>query len=461
MVAHVARRAAHRQPNFGHLAELTNSRERPRLHFNPVPRYHTGVKERSRWLGILVLIFAGEVIFALPFHVARFFRPTLLAVFELDNTGLGDVFAVYGIVAMLAYFPGGPIADRFSPRRLMALSLFATAAGGLLIVLWPDARVLTWVYGLWGASTILLFWAAMIRATREWGGSGSQGLAFGLLDGGRGLVAAVLASVGVLLLRGGLGDEVIGEATRGEALATVVWFYCGLTVIAGLACWFLLDDPPGREAKQVPPRAWDDVLATLRKPEVWLQATIVVAAYCGYKAVDNVGVYAVDVMGMDEVEAATFTARCAWLRPPAAVIAGMLADRLRARRVVTLGFGLLVLASVLLGLLSPSEDLRFVWVVGNLVITFVAVYALRGVYFALLAETRVPSATTGTAVGIISVVGFAPDIFYASLAGRILDAHPGLLGHQHHFWLLAGIGGLGLAASLVLARRIASIAAAE
>ncbi|HLT37321.1 MAG TPA: MFS transporter, partial [Enhygromyxa sp.] len=366
---------------------------------------------RSRWLGILVLIFAGETIFALPFHVARFFRPTLLAVFELDNAGLGDVFAVYGIVAMLAYFPGGPIADRFSPRRLMALSLFATAAGAPLIVLWPDAHVLALVYGLWGASTILLFWAAMIRATREWGQAGAQGLAFGCLDGGRGLVAAAMASVGVLLLHASAGGDVMDEATRGEGFAIVVWFYCALTVIAGLACWFLLDDPPPTQAR---PRARDDVLATLRKPEVWLQAAIVVAAYCGYKAVDNVGVYAVDVLGMNEVDAAAFTARCAWLRLPAAVLAGMLADRLRARLVVPLGFGLIVLASALLGLLAPSDGLRWGIVVGNLGVTFVAVYALRGVYFALLAETRVPTATTGTAVGIISVVGFAPDIFYAS-----------------------------------------------
>jgi nitrate/nitrite transporter NarK len=390
---------------------------------------------RTRWLALLVLIFAGETIFALPFHVARFFRPTLLAVYELDNAGLGDVFAVYGIVALLAYFPGGPIADRFSPRRLMALSLFATAAGGLLIVLWPDARVLVFVYGLWGASTILLFWAAMIRATRAWGGAGKQGLAFGFLDGGRGLVAAAMASVGVLLLR--------------ESFALVVWFYCAMTLLAGLACWFLLDDPPAIEAM---PRARHDVLATLRKPEVWLQAMIVVAAYCGYKALDNVGVYAVDAMGMNEAEAAAFTARCAWLRPPAAVLAGVLADRLRARPIVTLSFGLLALASALLGLLAPSEGLRWGMIVGNLVVAFVAVYALRGVYFVLLAETRVPTATTGTAVGIISVIGFAPDIFYASLAGRILDGHPGLRGHQHHFWLLAGIAGLGVVASLLLSR---------
>jgi predicted MFS family arabinose efflux permease len=64
-----------------------------------------------RALYILVLILAGEMIFSLPFHTARFFRPTLLEVFGFSNTQLGDAFAIYGITAMLAYFPGGALAD--------------------------------------------------------------------------------------------------------------------------------------------------------------------------------------------------------------------------------------------------------------------------------------------------------------------------------------------------------------
>ena len=50
------------------------------------------------------LILAGEAVYALPFHVARFFRPTVLEVFGLSNTELGTAQAVYGVVAMLSYF---------------------------------------------------------------------------------------------------------------------------------------------------------------------------------------------------------------------------------------------------------------------------------------------------------------------------------------------------------------------
>ena len=79
---------------------------------------------------MLGLILAGEAVFALPFHLTRFFRPTVLEVFNLTHTELGTAQAVYGFVAMIVYFPGGPLADRFSARKLLAFSRWSTAAGG-------------------------------------------------------------------------------------------------------------------------------------------------------------------------------------------------------------------------------------------------------------------------------------------------------------------------------------------
>ncbi|MBW2211566.1 MAG: MFS transporter, partial [Deltaproteobacteria bacterium] len=141
----------------------------------------------ERVVTIVCLIIAGEAVFSLPFHVARFFRPTVLQVFDFTNTELGAVQAVYGMVAMLAYFPGGPLADRFPARRLLTGSLLCTSVGGLYFATFPGYRGMWLLFAYWGLTTILLFWAALIRATREWGGPGKQGRAYGLLDGGRGL----------------------------------------------------------------------------------------------------------------------------------------------------------------------------------------------------------------------------------------------------------------------------------
>ncbi|MDZ7647028.1 MAG: hypothetical protein U5K54_07535 [Cytophagales bacterium] len=53
--------------------------------------------------------------------------------------------------------------------------------------------------------------------------------------------------------------------------------------------------------------------------------------------------------------------------------------------------------------------------------------------FAVLQEARVPLVTTGTVVGIISFIGFTPDVLVSPLNGLLLYMNPGVLGHQHVF----------------------------
>ena len=139
---------------------------------------------------MLSLILAGEAVFVPPFHLGRYFKSSLLSTFAIDEFQLGQLGAIYGVLAMASYFLGGPLADRFSPRKLVPASLIATGLGSLYISTIPSFGGLYVLFGFWGASTILAFWAPLIRATREWGDEDEQGRAFGLLDAGRGPAAA-------------------------------------------------------------------------------------------------------------------------------------------------------------------------------------------------------------------------------------------------------------------------------
>jgi len=388
--------------------------------------------------------------FGLPFHIPRYFRATVLEVFGLSNAQLGDLFAVYGVTATLAYFTGGPLADRFSARKLMAASLFATGLGGLYLSTIPGPLGMAVLYGYWGATTILLFWAALIRTTREWGSASEQGRAFGILDGGRGLVAAGLASLAVIAFGWFLPAET-NIATAGErvaALKSVIHFYTAATLAAGFLCWISI---PDRGSQRRPTRvsASSGIAQVLRAPRVWAQAMVVVCAYCGYKGLDNYSLYAVQVLDMSELDAARFTAATAFIRPIAAVAAGLMADRFNARRVVG---GLFIAMTVSYGALSqiaPSPD--FVNILyANIFVSCFAVFGLRGVYFALLEETRIPSDRTGTAVGLISGVGYTPEIFFGPISGRILDHSPGVTGHLNYFLFLSVISVVGVVIVLIL-----------
>jgi hypothetical protein len=102
------------------------------------------------------------------------------------------------------------------------------------------------------------------------------------------------------------------------------------------------------------------------------------------------------------------------------------------------------------------------WILlANTLIACSAIFGLRGLYFALFEEAKVPAAVTGTAVGIVSVLGFTPDIFVSYVGGVLLDRSPGLIGHQHFFWFLAAFAATGLAAACMLMRRLEPANAAD
>ena len=61
---------------------------------------------------------------------------------------------------------------------------------------------------------------------------------------------------------------------------------------------------------------------------------------------------------------------------------------------------------------------------------------------------------TGTAVGIVSVLGYSPDIYLPVLAGMILDANPGAAGYQMFFLLITAMNFLGLLAAYITYRKI-------
>ncbi len=402
----------------------------------------------SNWVILFSLIVAGEMIFSLPFHVIRYFRPTLLEVFNLTNTQIGDALAIYGVTAMISYFPSGVIADRFSSRKLMSFSLLTTAFGGFWMLTIPNQFGLALLYGFWGFTSILLFWSAMLRATREWGGELAQGRAFGLLDGGRGLLGAGAATLAVFILASLLPKQL--ENTTAEqrelALKGVIWFYTLLTTGAAFLIWFFI---PEQKVEKSQTNPFAGILEVLKSKSAWMQATIVICAYSGYRGLDFYALYGVDVLGMNEISSARFMSNATYLRPVGAIVAGFLADRFTSKKVITFTFAVLLVSYVILVLNSSATGLATIIFV-NLFVSILAVYALRGVYFALFEETNVPRHLTGTTVGLVSLLGFTPDIFFNSVAGRIIDANPGAEGFRNFYLFLSIFSIIGLIVTLLL-----------
>ncbi|WP_282179570.1 MFS transporter [Maribacter stanieri] len=395
--------------------------------------------EKAPWYYLILLILAGESVFILPFVLQRVFRPTVLKVFELDNVSLGLCFSVYGFVALISYLLGGPLADKYQPRKLIAIALWMTALGGLVFATFPDYLMLQILYGFWGFTTIFLFWSPMIKATRVWGGQNSQGKAFGFLDGGRGLVGALFGTLGVLVFAHFMSAdlEVASLQESRFAFRYVILTSSGIVAVVGVLVWLFMKLPEHQEKEIVVDRiTTSQIKEVLRLPSVLLLMIIILCAYVGYKITDIFSLYAQDVMLLDEVGSAEVGTFLLFARPVVGVFIGIVADRSRPSLFLFIGFVIALIGSLLFASGVVADVSYFLFLL-SIMIVALGVYAIRSLYFAVMQSGKIPLVLTGTAVGLISLIGYTPDIFAGPAMGYLLDASPGLEGHRHVFWMLA------------------------
>jgi nitrate/nitrite transporter NarK len=344
---------------------------------------HTTDTPTRRYVYLAALMLAGESIYMLP-YMRKTFQSSMEAAYGVTTTELGTLSSMFGVLALITYFPGGWLADRLPARHLLTFSLVTTGAGGFYLMTYPGFTGLLGLHAFWGVTSILTFWAALIKATRNWGGSQEQGLGFGLLDGGRGIVAALLASLATAVFASGGLPQV--------ALGRVLWVYSLAPIVAGILVWFVV---PGRLGAPRHDRSNDAaarrvegsrVLAAVRIPEVWLLAVIIFTAYWLYVGSFEFPAFAERAYGVSPEFAATLGTFRDWLRPVAALGAGLLADRVSGSRVIAAAFAILAASYASLGFASPvAGGVAMLWV--QVSAAAIGVFALRGIYFALMEES--------------------------------------------------------------------------
>jgi MFS family permease len=420
-------------------------------------RFRETTSSKGSFLSILLLIISGELVFILPYFLSRVFRPTFLDVFNLTNTELGSLFSIYGTVALFSYIFGGSLADRFLPGKLIAISLLLTSLGGLVIATFPSLLIMQITYGYWGFTSVFLFWSAMIKATRIWGGNKNQGQAFGFLDGGRGLVAGVMGTLAVFIYSFFIESDVQLNSIeeRQNAFRYVILFSSLIVALASVLVYFFLNVKP--DEKKVFNSSIYSLTAirkVLKLESVWLLMIIILCAYFGYKVTDIYSLYASEVMNYNEIDSANIGSLQLYLRPIACVLFGFLADRSKSSiSWIIIGFIIMLFGSALFATGMIKSHLNLFFLI-SIVVLAIGTYAIRALYFAAMQEGKISLSLTGTAVGIISLTGYTPDIFAGPLMGYYLDQFPGLLGHQYIFIYLLGFSVIGLICSLRFSRII-------
>ena len=400
----------------------------------------------EKWLTMGLLCLSGSVIFWLPLFSDIFYIPMQNA-FGFTKTQMGILLSTFGAVSLIAYFPGGWLADRFLPRKLITIALVITALAGFVFSTLPSFETCLILFAIWGLTSAGILWSAMIKAARCWGSKEDQGKTYGILEGGRSISDVISTTILLMIFAYSRGDD--------RAVPEIIIMISFYILVLALLVWRIMSDDISNNKKQ-PKVTISEIIYILRLPVIWLIALIIMATNTAMWGTIFFTPYATEVYELGEVGGGAIGAGKYWVTPFAAIAAGFFADKIGPAKAI-LGFCIIMTAGFLIFTLIPGSPALLPYLIINVAILTAAVYALRGTYFSLLEQSSVPLVFTGTATGIISVIAYTPDIFMPTLGGIILDAYPGASGYQYLFLIVSFFSLIGLIAAYVIYQKIQKI----
>lgn len=404
----------------------------------------TSAARLQRYGQFAVLVLAAGALYPLM-YLRQNFEISILEAFRITTTDLGELYSLLGIVFSVTYLPSGRLADIFQPRLLMAFSLVAVGILGFWFATYPSLFELRLIFLGWGIAGGLCFWASLIKAVKLLARSNEQGRFFGILDGGRGLVEALLASIAILMFR------VLSEPTDAATirLEPVIHLYAWVVTVFGVLVFFLVRDDPGDrddEAQAAPPRG--KLLADLRVlagiRELWLLAAIMVISQQLFWVTYSISAFLQVNFGLTALAAGTVTLTKLWMRPIGGITIGFLGDVLPKEKLLA---WLILLASLSLIAISflPLAG-QMAAIVGVVLVIGYLTYAIKGLYWALLDHCPVPRQLLGLAIGVVSFIGYMPDVLLPLYDGWLSRNFPRAESFRIYFTSIAicGFGGAAL-----------------
>ncbi len=403
---------------------------------------------KKRYLLLFLMAFGTPIMYFLPYMRWTYYDP-LQAALGLSHTQFGNLMSLLGSVAMVCYFPGGWLADRVSSRKLLSLSFISTGLGGFYYATYPSYSMCLALHAYWGVTMTLPFWAALIKATRDLASSDEQGRFFGLLEGLRSLSMTVVSLI-VLKIFTGLG----GGA---DNLTFVIYTYATLGIINGLLIWIFMKDPaPEAQAESATQGAgMDDIITVIKMPVVWLIGLVVFCNYICFSTLTYATPYMTKIFAASVGLSAALAIFRTWgVGVISSPLAGIIADKTGSVSRVLFYCFLTLAACMGAYAMIPANPALLMVVVAAMMVAALSVFAMRGIYWATVDEARIPKRLTGAAVGLCSLIGFAPETFIYSLAGHWLDKYPGIKGYQVIFGFTAAVMVVGAVCTFILIRMI-------
>ena len=398
----------------------------------------TQSKLKKNMLRLILISIAGTMIYGLPYF-RSYYYDAYLQTYGLTNSQMGMFGSIFGIMGACSYLFGGVVADMFSARKLMTISMILTGLGGLLHLFHPSYLMLVGIYFLWGFTSLFAFWPALLKVLRSLANEDEQSKAYGFMDATRGITNAVQLAVTLAIF-----NALSKKASDLAGLNGVVIFYSAVCIVMGIGLYFVLDEKKlqtGSDGAEDESKfSFAIVKQVLKMPVVWLLSLVVCCSYTMPILFYYFTPYATANLGMTAAAGAMVTMLAQYVRPVACVVGGVAADKIGRANVMYGTMGIMLVSTLVLIFARSMTNAVFI---GICACIYFGMYGAYSLVFSMFDECGIPKYMSGTAIGLICTIGYMPEFFCPLLAGKVLDTY-GNAGYHILFIFLAAMMVIGL-----------------
>jgi MFS family permease len=411
-----------------------------------------GVKKGGRYLSILLIALVGGFITKLPYIMNSYYTALEQAT-GATRLQLGLLSTIYGVVNFIVYLPGGYLADRVSSKKLVVIGALGTAVFGLWYAMLPGFVWLLVVHMGLAITSVFIFWAAMVKAVNNMGTEAEQGKMFGFLEGSRYLIG-VIAMYGSIAVFSRYADEVAG-------FKGVIVYYSIAVAVAGILVLFIFPESKKTAEEKAAAKEKGEIISfklfkeVLKYPHIWMCGVIVFCNYISISLGNYINPYFVDGFDVSAQQAATLSTTAAALATViSAYLGGIVADKIGSRVKFMAGAFVGMTVFVVIMLFIPQKpSLVYVFFTFNVLFSFCA-FCIKALYFSTIGDVKMPRHLAGASSGVISLVGYAPDMFIYLVVGSIMTNMGNAFGYRFNFILMTISSVIGFFCCLVLIRMI-------
>lgn len=398
------------------------------------------------FIAIISFSIAGSVIYELP-YIKYVYYDKLIEAFNMTNTQAGFLLSAYAIGCLILYIPGGIVADKFSTKKMLVLSLFSTGLLGFVLAFSMNYITALIVFFMFALSTSFVFWTALNKGIRLIGGKDDSGSAYGWY-----YALGAVISFGSSIIFWSLYAST--DNSHDAMFKTIIGMSVAV-IIAGLLVLVTFKDNVIAMDENEDIFRLSDVGKAIKNPYLWWAALIMFVMYTVYSNVTYFTPYLSSQIGLEVEDSAFLGIIRGYVLYFLAPLGGYIADKFLHSTLKFYGYGFIVIAVLFFATMKiPAGEGSMAIAITISMLSSAFAMMMYGVMWSILNEINIPVGYAATAIGIASMVIYLPDLFVPTLFGSWLDNLGEAAGYGRMFLFMGICSVIAVILSFTLSKTI-------